>query len=320
VFVFDTGSAGFGGTFEVRMIVCVKPTPDVNVVCLDPFEENRIDPDDLVYEANPSDVVAVEEAVRIKEKNPLAEVVVLSMAPPSTISVLRSCLAMGCDEGVLLWDDDFRDSDSYATGVILAKAIGLGKFDLILCGSGAADTAQGQVGYVIADLLHVPILSKVNELRIHPEDHKITVERKIEKGRRQGVEVPLPALLCVEESMNEPRYASLPSLIGALRKDIGIHNRKSLGLSPQEVGVRGSKTKIVQLSLPRPRPKKLFTPDSSLSAAERMRLVMSGGAKQRREELFEGSPDELSRKLIQYLTQMRVFEPREDEREPSNDQ
>lgn len=292
----------------MKIAVCVKPVPDVNIISLDPYQEGKIDANDVVYTVNTCDLVAVEEAVRIKEQDPTAHVTLVTMSPPSTERILRRYLALGADEAVLLWDEHFQDSDSYATGVVLAKALDFSQYDLILCGNKAADTGAGQVGYVIASILDLPIVTRVAGLAVDFKKKRIAVQRRLERGRRENIGVTLPALIAVDESLNEPRYASLPSFITGFRKAIKRLSMGDLGLSAEAVGMKGSKTKSLNRSVPRPRPKKIFTPDSKLSSYERMRLVMSGGVKEKKQELFEGSPEELGSKFFEFLKQVKIIE------------
>ena len=289
------------------IIVCIKPVPDVNIISLTDHGETRIDSDDLVYVVNPSDLVAVEEALRIKEKTGEGKVLIVSMSPPSNERLLQRCLALGADEAIRIWDKHFEHADGHTTGVILAKAIAAQPYDLILSGQKAADTDDGQVGYVIANMLDIPIISSVTKIQVAHQDQKThqdrtaMVEKKLPKGFRERLEVTLPAFLAVEESLNEPRYAGLPELMDSLRKEITQCNMKDLGLSSKEIGKTASKKNLLGISTPKPRPKKIFTPDSSLSAAERMELIMSGGATKKDNELFEGSPETLSVKFVDFL-------------------
>ena len=296
----------------MNIVVCVKPVPDVSIVSLDTHSENQLDKDDFVYILNPCDMVAIEEAVRIKESEPAGKIILLSMAPPSTERLLRQGLAIGADEAILIWENGFCEADCNATGAILGEAIRSLKYDLILCGNKADDTAAGQVGYVIANRLHIPIVSSVTGIQLSHNDSKLRVERKLERGNREKIELACPSLLAVDEILNEPRYASLPSLLTALRKDIKKIGIKGLGVSAENIDLTQPKTKLVAMNKPKPRPKKLFTPDSSLSAADRMRLIMSGGITEKKEELFEGTAKQLSTKFIQFLDQINILKRVED--------
>ncbi|MFC1914403.1 electron transfer flavoprotein subunit beta/FixA family protein [Chloroflexota bacterium] len=290
----------------MNIVVCVKQVPDTNIVTI---EEgiNSIDREDLVYTVNPYDILAVEEAVRIKEREGNSQVNLVSMGTLSAKKILRRCLAIGADKAILLRDDAFKDSDSYATATILAKAICSLPYDLIFCGQKAADTASGQVGAAIAEMLDITLISGVIKVEISPNHREVVVQRKMERGNREVVRASLPALLTVEAGLNEPRYASLPSLMEALRKDIEEYNLRELGLSSDDVGLKGSKTQLLRLSPPRPRLKKPFTPDSNLPAAERMRLLVSGGIAKKESNLLEGAPEEVASKFIQFLNQQNII-------------
>ena len=291
----------------MNIVVCAKVVPDPSIIELDPVAGN-IDHNDLVYVINPVDIAAIEHAARIKDSCPGSHVTIVSMSPPSTTTerLLKLCLAMGADEAVLIWDDQFDKADSYTTALILAKAIGTLQYDLILCGSKAIDSESGQVGSIVADMLEVPLVSRVIDVEVTPDRHKVHLESKLEGGNREKTEVALPALLAVENALNEPRYASLPSLMAGLKKSIRKVGLSELRISPEQAGLRGAKTRMVALSVPKPRPKKPFTPDSSLSAAERMRLIMSGGVAEKAKSLFEGSAEELSSMFVNFLEQYNI--------------
>lgn len=93
----------------------------------------------------------------------------------------------------------------------------------------------------------------------------------------------------------------------ALREDIEEYNLEALGLSPEEVGLGGSKTRTLKLSPPKPRPKKLFTPDSSLSATERMRLAMSGGVTEKQGNLLQGDPRDIALNIAWFLGEQKLL-------------
>lgn len=289
----------------MNIIVCVKPVPDVNIITLNP-KTGLIDGDDLVYIINPYDMAAIEEALRIKERETANHITLVSVAPPSNMRLLRRGLAMGADEAILIWDSNFESLDSYTTGVILAKAIGSLQYDLILCGQKAIDTEAGQAGSVIAQELSLPLASRVTSLDISPVNKKVVVQSKLEKGNRVEIEIVLPAVLAVEVDLDEPRYASLPSLMSGLRGDIKEYDLAALGLSKQEIERRGGRTRTVSLSTPKPRPKKVFTPDSSLTAEERLRLIMSGGVAQKQGDKLEGDPEKIASSVVNFLIERKI--------------
>jgi len=155
-------------------------------------------------------------------------------------------------------------------------------------------------------MLDIPIASRVTKIELLADHNTLMVDRKLGKGNRERIEITLPAILAIEDNFSVPRYASLPSLFRSLRKKIMRYDLRKLGLAYKEARLNKPKTKTINISVPKPRPKRIFTPDSNLSAAERMRLIMSGGVAEREEELFEGSPKDLSLKFVTFLKRVTV--------------
>jgi len=287
----------------MNIIVCVNFLPDVNIITLD---DGRIDQEDLVYMIHPSDLVAVEAAVGIKEAMGSGSVVLVALSSPSGERLLRRCLSIGADEAILIDDPSFKNPDSFVIGVILAKCCRTMEFDLILCGQGSLESLGGQTGYVIADLLRLPIVSRVTKTDILPGRNELAIEKKLERGYRERLELALPAVITVEESLNEPRYPSLPNMLRGLCKEIKRIKRKDLNFSPEEADLAKSKIELLHMKTPKARPKKIFTPDTNLSAEDRMWQIMSGGLQEKNKALFEGSPEELSQKFVEYLAQLGI--------------
>jgi len=291
----------------MNIIVCVKLVPDTHLPLeIDP-QAGTINSDDLVYVINPCDRVAVEEAVRLKEAGWVTQVTLLCMGSPLAVRGLRRCLALGADRAILLNDNAFKGADSYATAVVLAKAIGSLPYDLILCGTRAADTNAGLVGPVIAETLGIALVSEVARIDALADSGKLTVQRRLEKGNREVVEVGLPALLTVDFEVESARYASLPALLAAQTKQIEELDMKTLGLSAAEVGAPGARVQTLRFSPPKPRRKKLFTPAASLSATQKIGMLMTGGITEKKTEFLEGEPKKIADTLVQFLTQQKLL-------------
>jgi electron transfer flavoprotein beta subunit len=293
----------------MQVVVCVKQVPDTEGPITVDTAANNIRKGWLPDVLNPYDRLAVEEATLTKERCGGGRVTALCMGLPSATQVLRTCLAMGADRAILLCDPAFDNSDSYVTGVVLAKAISALKlpYDLILCGARAVDTNAGLTGPTIAEILHLPLVTEVVKIDVHDRE-KAIVHKKLEAGNRVVIETPLPALLTVESGINTPRYLKLRAILSASRKTIEQYDLKALSLLPDKVGLAGSKTKVVSIAPPKPRGKKLFTPDSSLSAAERMRLIMSGGIAQKASSgLLEGDPRTVASRFVQFLKEKKLI-------------
>jgi len=211
------------------MIVCVKEILDPEIPAksfkIDPEAKRAIKPQDVQLVISDYDESAVEAALKIKDSLE-SKITVMSLGNESARNVIWRCIAMGADEGVLLSDPLFNDSDSFATAFVLAEAIKkLGDFDLILCGRQEGDWDAGQVGSGIAELLGIPSVTMVGN--IEAKDGRVVVERVISDGR-ETVEVPLPALVTVSSEVGEPRYPSFRRVREASKKEIPTWNAQDI--------------------------------------------------------------------------------------------
>jgi len=213
----------------MNMIVCVKEILDPEIPAksfkIDPEAKRAIKPQDVQLVISDYDESAVEAALKIKDSLE-SKITVMSLGNESARNVIWRCIAMGADEGVLLSDPLFNDSDSFATAFVLAEAIKkLGDFDLILCGRQEGDWDAGQVGSGIAELLGIPSVTMVGN--IEAKDGRVVVERVISDGR-ETVEVPLPALVTVSSEVGEPRYPSFRRVREASKKEIPTWNAQDI--------------------------------------------------------------------------------------------
>ena len=287
----------------MNIVVCVKQIVETEHLTKI-VGETSIDDPDLPRVVNVCDLVAVEEALQLKEKGRADEVIIVSMGPPSAEEALYRCLAMGADKAILLCDPAFDGSDSHATAVVLAKAVSSLEYGLIFCGQRASDTEAGQVGYRLAEMLGIPIISGAIRIEV-PSDEKVIVHRNLKGGFRDVLEAPLPAVVSVEIGLNEPRYGSIRAISRAKKRGFKQYDMKDLALSSGQVGQKGSKTKVVSLS--RPRPKRIFVPDSRLSAVARLMQVESGGLEEKDGDIISGTPQEVASKLVQRLIRQRIL-------------
>jgi electron transfer flavoprotein beta subunit len=233
----------------VKIAVCVKEVPEAGAA-------RRIDPGtkrlDRSGEAglNAFDVNAVEEALRVKEAQGDAEVVVVSLGPSSALDSLRKALAMGADRAVLVSDEGAAGSDLVATSRVLAKALDRESADLVLFGQQSSDSDGAVLWAAVADRLRLPLISQAAELTV--ADGKATVKRQTEFGYDR-IEAPLPAIVAVSDAINEPRYPSLKGIMGAKSKPQETIGLADIGLSANEAGEAGSRTEVLALAPPPPR-------------------------------------------------------------------
>jgi electron transfer flavoprotein beta subunit len=231
----------------MNVVVCVKAVPDPNEA-----EKVRIDPltkslkrVDIPLVMNPHDKNALEEALQLKDSRD-AQVSVVSMGPPSAAKVVRECMALGADRGILLSDPKFAGADAYATAFTLAAAIRkIGSVDLILCGMMSSDGSTEWVGPELATLLEIPVVTRVIEIKTREEEWW-EVKSMIENGYRK-VKVKLPALLTVTRKLNKPRALSFSGVMKSSKMEIIQWGLEDLGVSAALVGLEGSPTLVMEM-------------------------------------------------------------------------
>jgi len=222
----------------MHVVVCVKQTPDsaakVNV------DNGQVTWGDASLVVNPWDEYAIEEAIRLKEKYG-GKASALSMGPETAKEALKTCLAMGCDEAILISDPGLKGSDALATSYVLAKAIEkLGDVDVVLFGKQAIDGDTGLVPMGVARRLGwVPLTYTIKIAELDPAAKTIRVERLLEEGK-QVVTSRLPAVVGTVKDINEPRYPSFMGIRKAAKAAIPIWTAADLGCDPSKVGRNGS--------------------------------------------------------------------------------
>ena len=262
----------------IHIVVCIKQVPDTTQVRIS--QEGTLIREGIPSIVNPHDMHAAEAAVSLKETHG-GHVTAAAMGPIGAREALREVVGLGADDAILVNDRAYAGSDTLATSYILAAAIErLGDtrpVDLVICGKQSIDGDTAQVGPGLAHRLGLCQLTYVQKIRqVDPDRRTIVVERRLEKGV-EVVEGRLPALLTVEKSINEVRYAPLPNIIRAAKYEPAIYNQETLDLDKDRIGLRGSPTKV----------RKIFAPPP----AEGGDIVAETGA----------SPEEAARALVDIL-------------------
>jgi electron transfer flavoprotein beta subunit len=244
----------------MKIAVCVKQVPEAAHRRMDPSTK-RLDRSGEGA-LNAFDANAVEEALRLKESGGDGEVVVVSMGPEKAVDALRKALAMGADRAVLVSDDGAAGSDLVATSRVLAAALERESADLVLFGQYAADSEGAVLWAAVAERLRRPLVSQVAELTV--EGESLTGRRQTEFGY-DVIRAPLPAVVAVADSINEPRYPSLKGIMGAKKKQQDVLSLADLGV---EAGEAASRTSVLALGDPPPRGDSRKVEDDGNAAAE----------------------------------------------------
>ncbi|UCH32034.1 MAG: electron transfer flavoprotein subunit beta/FixA family protein [Candidatus Bathyarchaeota archaeon] len=232
----------------MNIIVCVKHVPETAEaeIKINP-EGTAIEKTGLVFDINEWDDYALEEAVQIKEKFG-GSVTAITVGPEDADSTLRKCLARGADNAIRLTDPKFNGSDSYAIAKILHKAIKDLPFDIVLTGALAGDDGYTAVGPILAEHLEVPHATMIKKIELSGDTAR--VNRELEGGLEEVVEIKLPAVLSIQTGINEPRYVSIMGIRKAMQKETKILGLADLGLSENEVGEAGSWITIEKVYVP----------------------------------------------------------------------
>jgi len=235
----------------MKIIVAIKQVPDTKDIKIDPQTGTMIRKG-VPSIVNPDDKHALEFALSLKDEDASVHITVLSMGPPQAAEALRECLCMGADEAILLTDRQFGGADTWATAHTLAAAVRkTGSFDLILCGQQAIDGDTAQVGPQLADRLGIPQVTYAQDINI--DGDTLLVKREREDGY-EVIRTQLPALITATRKLNTPRYMNIPAIVRVMAAEdaVTVWNNDDLRLSPEEIGLKGSPTRVKRSFSPVP--------------------------------------------------------------------
>ena len=251
----------------LKILVCVKQVPDVNLVKIDPVTGSLIRKG-VPAILNPLDANALEAAVQVKERYG-GEITCITMGPDQAMEALRECLAAGADRAVLLSDRAFANADTLATSyVIVTAAKMLGEFDLVFCGKESLDGATGQMGAQLAERFDASQISSMSLIISVDEAAKtITAERELERGV-EVCEAKYPCLLTVEKTNYRPRIPNLKSWKASRTAPIERYDSTAIpGLDREQIGDPGSPTKVPRTYPPEAGAKGVMVDEGSIDAS-----------------------------------------------------
>ena len=211
----------------MNIYVCIKQVPDTETKIKLNAQSSGIDTTGVKWIVSPFDEFAIEEALRLREKNAGSTVTVLSAGPARVTEAIRTALAMGADNGIHIEIPETADNNLAAkalAGALKKEA----KVDLVFTGKEAIDDGAAQVSQLIAEYLEISCVTVV--LGAEYSASSVKCKREIEGGAYEMVEAPFPVLIAAQKGLNEPRYASLPNIMKAKKKPIAA-------LTPGDLGV-----------------------------------------------------------------------------------
>lgn len=232
-----------GDTMSMNVVVCVKQIPDpANPGQLSSDTHTIVRTGKLILDD--SDAYGVEMALQLVEAAGGGGVTLVSMAPHSETSGLRTALAMGAAKAILVSDDALAGSDALSTAKVLAAAIKRAEPDLIIAATESTDGYTGTLPVQVAELLGLPSVSFSK--RVSVSDGQVSVDRQTESGYDEVV-VPLPALITVTAGVVEPRYPSFKGIMAAKGKPVEELKVGDLGLDASVVGAAGARQETVSV-------------------------------------------------------------------------
>ena len=260
----------------MKIMVCLKQVPHQDARLDIDANGTWIQEDNIKFEINSYDTYALEEALRNKDAGE-AEVLVVSIGPDRVTQALRTALGMGADRAVHVKDPEANGSDALGVAKILAAVAKEENPDLIFMGLMSEDGNVTAVPPMVAELVGVP--HTTGGVKVEKANGAVTVEREIEGGAREVVELQSPCLIAVQTGLNQVRYASLKGIMAAKKKPLDVKSVADLGLSGQ-VGAGAAKVKIEKIAPP---------------------------PKGDRAEILEGSPDEVAAALVGKIKELGLL-------------
>ena len=223
----------------MKILVPIKRVVDYNVKVRPMPDNSNVDLNNAKMSVNPFCEIALEEAVRIKEAGNAEEVIAITVGKTESQEQLRTALALGADRAILIETDSLLEP--LAISKVLAKVVAQEQPDLVILGKQAIDGDNNQTGQMLAALLDCPQATNASEVIL--DESSVTVTREIDGGL-QTLKLNKPAVVTTDLRLNEPRYASLPNIMKAKKKELTVTNISDLGadVSPR--------TELLSVELP----------------------------------------------------------------------
>lgn len=251
----------------MNIYVCIKQVPDTETKIKLSSDQNSIDPTNIKWILNPYDEYAVEEALQLKKANPDSKVKVISLGPKARVTdSVRTALAMGADEAIII--DGPETIDSLVAAQAVAKTIQQeGAADIIFTGKLSIDDGTSAFAQQLAEFLEIPHTTVIS--KFSAEGTSYTVERDVEGGAKEIVQMNGPCVVSANKGLNQPKYPSLPGIMKAKKKPLKEIEFASLGINADQ-----SKVIFKNYQMPAEKPPvKILAGDASAQASELTQLL-----------------------------------------------
>ncbi|MCX7912751.1 MAG: hypothetical protein N2506_07335 [Dehalococcoidales bacterium] len=288
----------------MKVIVCLKEVLDPKISLDFGLENTVVFRLGSPFRLNPPDVLALNFALGLKAEIPAVEVIAVSIGTERVEHCLRLALASGADKAMRIreeWPDRLLP---YLKARFISALAGRFGADLVLCGSRSLDTANGQVGGLIAGMLGVACLGEVVALEYEEKPGRIAVVRDRGGGKRERLVCRLPCVVTVKGEGSLP-YASLDRILAAEEAEIACLDPADLGLTPAELA--DDPVRFHRFTLPKPPLRRLPPLDCSLPAYYRILQLIEGGIARRTGKMLAGSPAVIAEEIFALLRESGVF-------------
>ena len=208
----------------MKILVCIKQVPDMESKFKVDAGGTWYAKTDLAWRMNEYDEYAVEQAVQLKEQVKDADLTVLCIGSDQVKETMKKALAMGCDRGAHIADDDASGKEPFEIAGIIAEYAKDKNFDLIFTGMQSQDRGSGQVGVLVAEMLGLPSVTTV--VHFAYDAGTVVAKRELEGGTKAGVKVQAPVVITCQLGMNTPRYPTLPNIMKAKKKELLLMQMK----------------------------------------------------------------------------------------------
>ena len=211
----------------MKVLVAVKRVVDFNVKIRVKSDGSGVELANVKMSMNPFDEIAIEEAVRLKEKGVVTEIVAVSVGPVKSQETIRTALSMGADRGILVETPEGAIVEPLAVAKLLKGVIGAEQPAFVILGKQAIDDDSNQTGQMLAALLNWPQATFASKIAIEGEGASVT--REVDGGL-ETIRIKLPAIITTDMRLNEPRYPSLPNIMKAKKKPLDVKKPEDYGV------------------------------------------------------------------------------------------
>ncbi|PLX92666.1 MAG: electron transfer flavoprotein subunit beta [Desulfuromonas sp.] len=225
----------------MKILVCIKQVPDMESKFKANAAGDWFDSSDLAWRMNEYDEYSVEQAIQLKGQVGDADLTVLCIGGEQVKETMKKALAMGCDRGVHILDEQSYQRDPFAIASLIASFARDKDFDVIFTGLQSQDRGSAQVGVMVAELLGLPALTTLVEFAY--DNGTINGKRELEGGTRGKVSCKTPALVTCQLGLNTPRYPTLPNIMKAKKKEL-------ISIPASDLGASDSRSQSLKLAPP----------------------------------------------------------------------